>query len=125
MDEPRSVVCDEWAKPPSSTSTLSSSSTEPVATAAEHEISRATELAAEDHVVNIDLPAAKQGLKRRWSFEENSIFKRAFEDAVLHKEMPSGVELATVSEEMKNSRTVAQIRTRLNNIILGKQKLLF
>jgi len=108
-----SVVCDEWA----------SSSTEPVVIAAD--TSTANELAAEDHVLDIKLLAAKHDVKRRWSFEENSIFKRAFEDAVSHKEMPSGVELATVSEEMKYGRTVAQIRTRLNNIILGKHKLLF
>ena len=68
------------------------------------------------------LAAARQGIKRRWSFEENTVFKRAFQDALLNKKMPSGKEILSVSKEIK-TRTVAQIRTRLNNIMLGKQKL--
>ena len=28
---------------------------------------------------------AKHGVKRRWSFEENTVFKRAFQDALLYK----------------------------------------
>lgn len=38
--------------------------------------------------------------------------------------MPPGDEILSVSKEMK-TRTVEQIRTRLNNIILGKQKWVF
>lgn len=67
------------------------------------------------------LSAAMHGIKRRWSFEENTVFKRAFLDALSKKQMPSGEEIMSVSKEM-GTRTVAQIRTRLNNIMLGKQK---
>jgi hypothetical protein len=70
------------------------------------------------------LEAANRGVKRRWSFEENTVFKRAFQDALLSKKMPPGDEILSVSKEMK-TRTVEQIRTRLNNIILGKQKWVF
>ena len=65
--------------------------------------------------------AAKQGLKRRWSFEGNTVCKRAFQGALLEKQMPSGELILSVSNEMK-TRGVAQIRTPLNNIMLGKQK---
>ena len=68
------------------------------------------------------LASAKRGVKRRWSFEENTIFKRAFQETLLNKKMPTGDEILSCSKEIK-TRTVAQIRTRLNNIILGKQKL--
>jgi hypothetical protein len=35
------------------------------------------------------LAVAKHGVKRRWSFEENTVFKRSFKDALLQKKMPS------------------------------------
>jgi hypothetical protein len=63
----------------------------------------------------------RHGIKRRWSEEEVGIFKKAFKDNILNKAMPSGSELKEVQKQLSH-RSVSQIRTRLNNIILGKQK---
>ena len=38
------------------------------------------------------------------------------------KEMPSGEELEKVRQDLNGSRTIPQIRARVNNFILGKQK---
>jgi hypothetical protein len=68
------------------------------------------------------LDAAKHGVKRRWTFEENTVFKRSFREALSMKRTPSRDEILSISNELK-MRSVVQIRTRHNNILLGKQKL--
>lgn len=63
----------------------------------------------------------KHGVKRRWSFEENNSFKRAFQELLFEKKMPSGDEISAFSKEIK-TRSQAQIHTRLSNILPEKQK---
>lgn len=60
--------------------------------------------------------------KRRWTDAETSTFKKAFQANIDKKEMACGANIAAVQKVM-GTCTIAQIRTRLNNIILGKQKL--
>ena len=68
-----------------------------------------------------EFPEARHGVKRRWTEDEVLIFKRAFRPDIENKYMPTGIRLKEVQNEL-NSRSVAQIQTRLNNILLGKQK---
>lgn len=63
-----------------------------------------------------------RGTKRRWTSEEVDIFHKKFRFHILNKTMASRTELEAVQTELTD-RTTAQIRVRLNNIILGKQKI--
>jgi hypothetical protein len=49
-------------------------------------------------------------------------FEKAFENDIKRKKMPAAVAIKGFAGEINHSRTVAQIRTRLNNILLGKLK---
>ena len=77
-----------------------------------------------DVTTNAEENAAKgsrHGMKRRWNCEEIQIFNNKFETNLLNKTMPTAQELANSKNELV-SRSTSQIRTRLNNIILGKQR---
>lgn len=60
--------------------------------------------------------------KRRWTSEENSIFQKFFKKYITEKILPPGrvIELA---QKQLNTRTKAQLRTRIHNVINGKQTL--
>lgn len=64
----------------------------------------------------------RPGRKRRWTEAELGAFNRVFKQHISGKNMASGREVQQVQEKDIPSRSIAQIRTRLNNIILGKQK---
>lgn len=64
----------------------------------------------------------EQKPKKRWSVEENSLFKRIFFQFLEKKTMPPGSTLIAAQKHL-TSRSVAQIRTRVHNVINGKQKL--
>jgi hypothetical protein len=77
-----------------------------------------------DVTTNAEENAAKRGrhgMKRRWNCEEIQIFNKEFETNLLNKTMPTAQELENSKNELV-SRSTSQIRTRLNNIILGKQR---
>jgi hypothetical protein len=61
-------------------------------------------------------------VKKRWTPAEKTHFAAGFESFIRDKIMPSGKEIESVREGIPG-RTVAQIRTRLNNIIKDKQKI--
>jgi hypothetical protein len=66
--------------------------------------------------------STKHCIKRRWTSVELGAFEKAFENDIKRKKMPAVVAIKSFAGEINHSRTVAQIRTRLNNILLGKQK---
>ena len=55
--------------------------------------------------------------KRRWTERENAMLFLAFGTDITNKTMPSGRRLLELAVKMKHSRTVAQIRTQVNNYI--------
>ena len=59
--------------------------------------------------------------KRRWTDTENHLFFDSFGKDLSSKLIPSGKRLAEFATKINNSRTVAQIRARVHNIINGKQ----
>ena len=61
------------------------------------------------------------GIKRRWSEEEDRVFKKALLENLQKKTMASNEALKEVQKGLPN-RSIGQIRVRLNNMILGKQK---
>ena len=62
------------------------------------------------------------GLKRRWSEEEDLVLKTRFKTFIAEKKMPPGSVMQHVVSTKLTGRTVAQLRTKINNIIHGKQK---
>ena len=62
------------------------------------------------------------GMKRRWTVSEDQILKESFQIFLTEKRMPPGATLKRVVEEKLTGRTVAQVRTKINNIIHDKQK---
>ncbi|XP_052759701.1 uncharacterized protein LOC128202688 isoform X2 [Mya arenaria] len=58
--------------------------------------------------------------KRRWSEEENIIFKQCFKNCLDDKIMPTSVQLKVAAKRLPE-RGIAQIRTRVHNVIKGKQ----
>jgi len=64
----------------------------------------------------------RRGVKRRWDEAELCAFNRAFKQCIVNKKMASGNEIMTVQQKDLPNRSVPQIRARLNNVILGKQK---
>jgi hypothetical protein len=65
----------------------------------------------------------RPGMKRRWNEAELGAFNRVFKQHISNKNMATGKEIQYVQEKEIPTRSIAQIRTRLNNIILGKQKM--
>ncbi|XP_052261565.1 uncharacterized protein LOC127865682 [Dreissena polymorpha] len=61
-----------------------------------------------------------RGMKRKWNGEENDFFLNFFKEEITQNKMPTGEKI--VKAQKKLNRTVAQIRTRVHNIIHGKQK---
>ncbi|KAH3849501.1 hypothetical protein DPMN_091904 [Dreissena polymorpha] len=82
-----------------------------------------------DTDVNQELPesddpcmaTARKGMKRKWTSEENISFMDFFRDEIRTKKMPAGSKIMQ-SLKILTGRTVAQIRTRVHNIIRDKQK---
>ena len=60
-------------------------------------------------------------MKRRWTKEESKDFDRLFECQLKEKRMATGEEIQIAQKYLKD-RSVAQIRTRLNNFVRNKQK---
>ncbi|WAQ98580.1 hypothetical protein MAR_022953, partial [Mya arenaria] len=58
--------------------------------------------------------------KQRWSETENKIFMQIFSGCLKDKHMPTLTAIKLAASKMPQ-RTVAQIRTRVHNIITGKQ----
>jgi len=73
--------------------------------------------------MDIDVDVDRRGMKRRWSEAELKAFNRAFKLHMVDKKMATGIEISSVQRNDLPNRSVAHIRTRLNNVILGKQKL--
>ena len=67
------------------------------------------------------IAASGHGSKRRWDEAELVAFNREFKRYIKDKEMAPGSEIVAVQKDHLKTSTVAQIRTRLNNLILGKQ----
>ena len=63
----------------------------------------------------------RKGMKRKWASEENICFMNFFRDELREKIMPSGSKIMG-SLKILTGRTVAQIRARVHNIIMEKQK---
>lgn len=61
-------------------------------------------------------------MKRKWGTEENAVFVNFFKDEISQKKMATGGKLQRAQKLLKG-RTIAQIRTRVNNIIKEKQKI--
>lgn len=59
-------------------------------------------------------------MKRKWNEEENNFFIKFFKEEIGRKKMPTGYKIAKAQKQL--NRTVAQIRTRVHNVINGKQK---
>lgn len=59
-----------------------------------------------------------------WRPEENQIFTRWFEDYIISKTTPPAGLYKTAADELPGRRVLA-IRTRLNNIQMGKQQFPF
>lgn len=57
----------------------------------------------------------------RWTEMENAEFRKAFEENIREKMMPSGTALAELAGRLPG-RTVPQLRTKIHNIISGKLK---
>jgi hypothetical protein len=64
----------------------------------------------------------QRGMKRRWNEAELCAINRAFKQCIVDKKMAPGHEIMSVQKSHLPQRSVAQIRVRLNNVILGKQK---
>lgn len=60
--------------------------------------------------------------KRRWTSEENSIFQKFFKKYITEKILPPGTVIELAQKQL-NTRTKAQLRTRIHNVINGKQTL--
>lgn len=60
--------------------------------------------------------------RRRWTEDERELVMRVFGNDITNKTMPSGAKLVDTSRNM-GTRTVAQLRTYINNHIMGKMKL--
>ncbi|XP_064630705.1 uncharacterized protein LOC135494501 [Lineus longissimus] len=60
--------------------------------------------------------------RARWSEEENGILFRYMDKYIKAKKNPPGSEIAAVAEKLGGTRTPAQIRTKMNNLVTGKQK---
>lgn len=65
------------------------------------------------------MPPMPPKRKRRWTEEENNVFKNYFKDYINRKTLPPGSVIKKV--QTKLNRSVAQIRTRIHNILTGKQ----
>ena len=65
---------------------------------------------------------ARRGVKRRWNSEEDGFFMDFFKQEIKAKKMPTGGKIHQAVKTLKD-RTVAQIRTRIYNIIKDKQKM--
>jgi hypothetical protein len=63
----------------------------------------------------------RKGMKRKWASEENTHFMNFFRDELREKKMPAGSKIMR-SLKILSGRTVAQIRARVHNIIMEKQK---
>ena len=59
--------------------------------------------------------------RRRWSRSENKSFMQAMKSYVESKTMPPGEVIAVLHRKLK-TRSIPQIRTKIHNIISGKQK---
>jgi len=69
-----------------------------------------------------DKLAESSKIKRiRWTEMENEEFRKAFEENIRNKKMPSGTVLAELARRLPG-RTVPQLRTKIHNIISGKLK---
>ena len=76
---------------------------------------------AVDSVTDLDIDVHRS--KRRWDEAELGAFNREFKQYIVDKKMAPGKIILKVQKDDLPSRSVAQIRTRLNNVILGKQKI--
>ena len=75
---------------------------------------------AADNVSADKGPAHQAICRRRWTDEERHILFKHFGSDITAKSMPSGKRLIEVARKMNYARTVAQIRTQVNNYINGK-----
>ena len=64
----------------------------------------------------------RRGVKRKWTTDENEWFIKFFTAEIEKKKMAPGWKLLKAQAHLK-PRTVAQIRTRVHNVINMKQKL--
>ncbi len=60
--------------------------------------------------------------KRRWTPKETKVFAEIFKENINKKTMPNKTVMNKASRII-TTRTISQIRTRINNVILGKQTL--
>jgi predicted lysophospholipase L1 biosynthesis ABC-type transport system permease subunit len=67
------------------------------------------------------LVSQRRGIKRRWSSTEMSAFNTFLARNIKEKRMATGRELLEL-QAIILTRTVPQLRTRLHNLINGKQK---
>ena len=66
----------------------------------------------------------RRGIKRRWTSAKLAIFSKKLCANLINKTMASSSELKEAQSELPDC-TTAQIRVRLNNIILCKQKIVY
>jgi len=60
----------------------------------------------------------------RWSEEENNVVKSTFAKYIKDKCMPPGWVIKQAVATVLTRRTVPQVRTKVNNIITNKEKLI-
>jgi hypothetical protein len=68
-----------------------------------------------------DVKQSRNCKKKSWSESEKAIFKRAVSKYVEDKVMPPRHALVQVVRKL-GTRTLSQVRVRVNNLILGKQQ---
>ena len=59
----------------------------------------------------------------RWTDSENKAFYKFMEEFIASKAMPPGSDIDQVRSKLGGTRTTAQIRSKVHNLISGKQTL--
>lgn len=68
------------------------------------------------------ITVATSSRRRRWTVKEMQQLSAAFGSCIHSKTMPSGKQISDLAKNMPG-RTVAQIRTQINNLVLGKRSI--
>ena len=73
---------------------------------------------------NIEEHEAVSHIKRRWNDEEEISIAREFKQHIIEKRNPSAAEIMALQEKypILKERSIPVIKTKINNMILGKSK---
>lgn len=59
-------------------------------------------------------------VRRKWSHEDTNLICTTFKTDINNKRMPDGKRMAALLPQLSTKRTIAQLRTQINNYIKGK-----